>query len=70
MRYHVTSLKVAGSVPDEAIRVWFWLIPASRTLVLGPTKSITEYSSRNLPGSTGRSGQKSDKPTAIYELIV
>jgi hypothetical protein len=43
----------------------------SRTMVLGSTQSLTEISTRNLPGGCkGRPARKADKLTAISEPIV
>jgi hypothetical protein len=42
----------------------------SRTMALGSTQSVTEMSTRNLPGSKGWPARKADKFTAISEQIV
>jgi hypothetical protein len=39
-------------------------------MALGSTQSLTEMSTRNLPGGKGRSARKADNLTAIYEPIV
>jgi hypothetical protein len=44
--------------------------PSSRTMPLGSTQTLTEMSTRNLPGSKVRPARKPDSPTAIYEPIV
>jgi hypothetical protein len=41
--------------------------PSSRTVALGSTQSVTEISTKNLPGSKGRSARKADKFTAMCE---
>jgi hypothetical protein len=50
MRHYATSLKVAGSIPDEVIGFFNKPNPSSRTMVLGSTQSLPEMSTRNLPG--------------------
>ena len=42
------SRKVAGSVPDGAIRISSWISPSGRTLALGSTQLLTEKSTRNI----------------------
>jgi hypothetical protein len=44
--------------------------PSSRTMALGSTKSLTEMSTRNLPGGKGRPARKADNITAICEPIL
>jgi hypothetical protein len=39
-------------------------------MFLGSTQSLTEISTRNLPGGKGRPARKADNLTAIYEPIV
>jgi hypothetical protein len=52
--HYATSLKVAGSIPDEVIGCFNWPNLSSRTMALWSTQSLTEMSTRNLPGSKGR----------------
>jgi hypothetical protein len=61
LRHYATSWKVAGSIPDEVM---------GRTMVLGSTQSLTEMSSRKLPGGKRRPARKADNLTAICEQIV
>jgi hypothetical protein len=42
----------------------------SRNMALGSTQSVTEMSTRNLPGSKGWPARKADNLTAICEPIV
>jgi hypothetical protein len=51
LRQYATSRKVAGSIPDEAIGFFNRPNPSSRTRALGST--LTEKSTRNLPGGKG-----------------
>jgi hypothetical protein len=39
-------------------------------MALGSTRSLTEMSTRNLPGGKGRPAREADNLTAIYEPIV
>jgi hypothetical protein len=61
---------VAGSVPNEIIGFFNWPNPSSRTMALGSTQSLTEMSTRNLPGGNGRPARKANNLTAISEPIV
>jgi hypothetical protein len=61
--------KVAGSIPDEVIRVLNWLSPSSRTRPLGSTQPLTEMSIRNLPGSKVRPTRKADNLIVISKPI-
>jgi hypothetical protein len=47
-----------------------WPNPSSLTMVLGSTQSLTEMSTRNIPGSKGRPARKADNFTAMCEPIV
>jgi hypothetical protein len=69
LRHYATSRKVAGSNPDE---VDFFNLPnpSSRTMALRSTQTLTEMSTRNLPGGKVRSAHKADNLTAICEPIV
>jgi hypothetical protein len=42
----------------------------SRTMALGSTQTLTEMSTRNLPGGKGRLARGADNLTAICEPIV
>jgi hypothetical protein len=54
LSYYATSLKVAGSIPDDVIEFFNWPNPSSRTMDLWSTKPLTEMSTKNLHGSKGR----------------
>jgi hypothetical protein len=69
MRRYATSRKVAGSSPDE-VNIFNLPNPTNRTMVLGSTQSLTEISTRNLPGGKGRPAHRADNFTAICEPIV
>jgi hypothetical protein len=51
MGQYATSRKVAGSIPDEVIGFFFSI----DLMALGSTQSLTELSTRKLPGGKGRS---------------
>jgi hypothetical protein len=70
MRHYARSRKVAVSIPDEVTGFFNSRNPSSRTMALGSTQSLTEISTRNLPGGKGRPGFKADNLTAICEPIV
>jgi hypothetical protein len=61
--------KVAGSIPDEAIGLFFNLSnPSSRTMAHGSTQPLIEMSTRNLSGGEGRPERKAI--TVICETLV
>jgi hypothetical protein len=66
----LNNRKVAGSIPDEVIRVFSWPNPSSLTMSLESTQPLTEMSTRNLSGGKGRPASKADNLTAICESIV
>jgi hypothetical protein len=70
LRHYTTSRKVAGSIPDEVIRLLNWPNPFSRTMALGSIQSLTEMSTRNLPVGKERPARKADNLTVICEPIV
>jgi hypothetical protein len=43
-----TSRKVAGSIPDGVIGIFYRLNPSDYAMVLGSTRSLTEMSTRNI----------------------
>jgi hypothetical protein len=49
---NATSQNV-GSIPDEVIGFYKWPNPSSSTMALGSIQSLTEMSTRNLPGGKG-----------------
>jgi hypothetical protein len=53
-------------VPDE-VDISNLPIPSSSTMVLGSTQPLTEMSTRNLPGGTGRPARKADNLASICE---
>jgi hypothetical protein len=48
--YNVTSLKIAGSIPDEVIGFYNRPNISSCPVALGMTHPLTEMGARNLPG--------------------
>jgi hypothetical protein len=65
-----TSQNVAVLIPDEITEFLNWLIPSSRSMVLGSIQPLAEMSTRNLFGDKGRPALKADNPTAISEPVV
>jgi hypothetical protein len=50
LRHYATGRKVAGSIPDKVIGFFYLPKPSSRTMTLGSTQTLTEMSTKNLPG--------------------
>jgi hypothetical protein len=48
LRHRATNWKVAGSIPDCAIRIFHWHNSSDRTMTLGSTQPLTEMSTRNI----------------------
>jgi hypothetical protein len=57
------------SIPDEVTGFFNLPNPSSHTTALWPTQSLTEMSTRNLPGGKGRPALKADNLTAMCEPI-
>jgi hypothetical protein len=56
--------------PLRSLDLFFnWPNPSSRTMTLGSTQTLTEMSTRNLPGGKGGPARKADL-TAVCEQIV
>jgi hypothetical protein len=47
-RYCATNRKVAGSIPDGVIRIFYRHNPSDRTMALGSTQPLTEMSTRSI----------------------
>jgi len=48
LRHCATSRKVAGSIPDGVIKIFYWHNPSYRTMALGLTQPLAEMSTRNI----------------------
>jgi hypothetical protein len=48
LRHCATSRKVAGSIPDGFIGIFYWHNPSGRAMALGLTQPLTEMSTRNI----------------------
>jgi hypothetical protein len=68
LRRCATRRKNAGSSPNEVDFFFNLLNPSGRTLALEST--LTEMSSRNLPGCKVRPARRADNLTAICEPII
>jgi hypothetical protein len=55
LRHCATNWKVAGSIPDGAIGIFYLHDPSGCTLALGLTQPLTEMSTRNI--SWGKDGR-------------
>jgi hypothetical protein len=57
-------------VPMRSLNFFNLPNPSSRNMALGSTQSVTEMSTRNLPGGKGWPAHKGDKLTALYKPTV
>jgi hypothetical protein len=64
-----TSWKVMCLIPDEVIGLFNWPNPSSHIMALGLTQSLTEMSTRHLPGGKGWPAHKADNLTATCEPV-
>jgi hypothetical protein len=48
--HYATGREVAVSIPNEVIGFFNSPKPPSRTMVVGSTRTLTEISTRNIPG--------------------
>jgi hypothetical protein len=66
LRHYATSRKVAVSSPNEVD--FFFNVPyhSSRPIALGSTQSLTEMSTRNLPGGKGLLARKAEP--IVYKI--
>jgi hypothetical protein len=58
------------SIPNKFIGFFNLLNPSNRNMALGSTQSLTEMSTRTLPGDKRWPALKAENITAIYEPIV
>jgi hypothetical protein len=69
LRHYVISRKVAGSIPDEVIRLFNCPNPSSRTTTMGSTQHLTGTSTSNLPGGiSGWHLRLTTSPPSVSEL--
>jgi hypothetical protein len=58
-------------VPMRLLLFFFnWPNPSIRTMALGSTQTLTEMSTRNLPGGKGRPAREADNLSVVCEPIV
>jgi hypothetical protein len=67
LRHCATSLKVAGSIPDGLVGIFYWRNPSGRTMVLGLTHPLTEISTRNISLGVKAAAAQGWQP---YHLLV
>jgi len=48
LRCCATNWKVAGSIPDDVIGIFYWHNPSDRTMALGLAQPLTEMSTRSI----------------------
>jgi len=65
LRCCATNRKVAGSIPDGVIGIFYWHNPSDRTMALGSTQPLTEMSTRSIAGVKKRPVRKADNLTTI-----
>jgi hypothetical protein len=62
--------KSRGQFPIRSLHFFNWPNPSIRAMDLESTQSLTEMSTRNLPGGKGWPERKADNLTAIFEPTV
>jgi hypothetical protein len=65
LRYWATSRKVAGSIPDGVIGIFYWHNPSGLTMAPGLTQPLTEMSTRNVSLGERRPVCRADKLTTF-----
>jgi len=65
LRQCATSRKVAGSIPDGFIGIFYWHNRSGRTIALGLTQPLTEISTRNISWGQRRPMSKADNLTTF-----
>ena len=65
LRHCATSRKVAGSIPDGVIWIFYWHNPSGRTMTLGLTQPLTEMSTRNISWGWRRPVRTADNLTTF-----
>jgi hypothetical protein len=63
------AIKSRVRFPMRSLDFSIDLIISNRTVALVSTQSLTEMSTRNIPGGKGRPARKSDNLTTIFESI-
>jgi len=64
------SRKVAGSITDGVIGIFYWHNTSDRTMVLGLTQSLTEMSTRNIPWRLKVAGARGWRPYQLHVPII
>jgi hypothetical protein len=69
LRHCATNRKVAGSIPDAVIGIFYWHNPSGRTMALGLTQPLTDMSTRNISWGQSRPVLTADNFTIfMYRL--
>jgi hypothetical protein len=69
LKHYPKNRNVAGVIPDKVIRFLIAPNPSSRTITLGPSQSLAEMNTGNLPVGKGRPARKTDNLTAICKRL-
>ena len=70
LRHCATSRKVAGSIPDGVIVIFHRHNPSGRTMALGLTHPVTEFSTRNISWWVKAAGAYGWQPYQLHAPIV
>jgi len=70
LKYWATTRKVAVSIPDGFIEIFYWLNPSGCTVVLGSTQPLTEMCTRSISLGVKKTGVWSWQPCHLHVPIV
>jgi len=70
LRHWATSWKVAGSIADGVIGIFYWHEPSGRTMTLVSSEPLTEMSTRNISWGVKAAGGYDWQPYHLYVLNV
>ena len=70
LRHCVTRRKVAGSIPDGVIGIFYWHNPSGRNMSLPSTQPLTETSTRNISCVLKAAGACGWQPYHLHVPIV
>ena len=71
LRHCAKSRKVAGSIPDGVIKIFYWFNPSDRTMALGvdSASNKNEYQEYFLGGKDGRCVWLTTLPTSCDDCL-
>ena len=70
LRHWAASRKVAGSIPDGVIGIFYWHNPSGCTMALGSTQPLTEMSTINISWGVKAAGAYGWQPYYLQVQIV